>query len=630
MEHARYHLVFEGFKPDTNKTAVSFSLKDQLALSDSQINDMMSGRRTVLKQNMNKEEAQKLGRELTQAGLIIKAQALAVNQKNSPEDVRKHLLNGGIEQYFASKYRHPEDELDTRFSLIILAAFAVVTYLLLPLIGLFILRPLLNASIWSGQFIPALIQLLIGAVFFIPAIILRPRPVKVEGIYIEPDTEELIWRLTESLADHLSAQTIDNIVLVDSPVLNVHQTPKQWMANRCTLEIGLPVLESLNLQQFVGLLAIRMTPRASKFYRRTWGLFIQWYLALRSVHKPTALLLNNWVLPMYEHQNERAQKIARDLVGLAESQRLQRIEKRFTELERDWPEFVDYCQKLRIRGTGWASLVSKETRSEKKADEQLALFRIESPAIWALSTTDGYQKAISRQLAEPAYTMPGQQLWQQFQRYIPLADRFNAQMIKPEALIPPSGPQKKKKRPNALLLNRQAQEVLNTQKQMIEESLGMHEKPKKTKDVQKLIDKWRTSSSAFWPEDAQTHKLFPIAKSAFLALQSLQQIELWNIADKKLPKGKGVVRDRQIVKLHLKWLEQISKLPALPQLPDAGNKLSLQVQAAHDNLTLNELTAAEILEQHDFWKELNKAYWVFLAGQILKPKTLADEAEDIA
>lgn len=630
MENARYHLVFEGFKPDANKTAVSFSLKDQLELSDSQVNDMMAGRRTVLKQNLTKDSAKELGRELTQAGLIIKAQALAVNQKNSPEDVRKHLLNGGIEQYFASRFHHPDDELDTRLSLIILAAFAVLTYLVLPVVGLLILRPLLDLSVWSGQFAPAFLQLVFAVLFFIPAIVLRPRATRIEGIAVDRDTEELLWQLTDSLAAYLSAPAISQIFLVDNPVLNVHQNPKQWITNRCTLEIGLPVLESLNLQQFVGLLAMRMTPRASKFYNRTWGLFIQWYLALRHIHKSTALLLNNWVLPMYEHQDTRAKDIAIDLVGLAETQRLQRIEKRFTELERDWPEFIEYCQRLRIRGTGWHTLVAGVTKTEKKTDEVHALFRIESPALWALSTTDGYQKAISRQLGESAFTMPGQQLWQQFQRYIPLADRFSNQMIKPQALIPPTQSVSRKKRPNALRLNRQAQDVLSTQKLMIEESLGMHDKPKKLKNVNDLIAKWRATSAGFWPEDAQSHKLFPIAKSAFVSLQTLQQIGLWNIADSKIPAGKHTICDKQIDKLYQKWLTQIYKLPALPQLPGAGSKLGDQVQAALNKGELPEFNAEQVRAHLDFWSNLMDVYWVFIAGQILKPKTFADEIDEQA
>lgn len=627
MENARYHLVFEGFKPDANKTAVSFSLKDQLSLSDSQINDMMAGRRTVLKENLNKESAQKLGRELTQAGLVIKAKALAVNQKNSPEEVRKHLLNGGIEQYFASKYRHASDEMDTQLSLIILAAMAVGTYFILPLIGLAILSPLLSLSIWSGQFVAALVQLIIACLFFVPAVVLRPRSTPIEGIAVDKDTEELLWRLTDSLADYLSAPKISSILLVNDPVLNVHQSPKQWLQNSCTLEVGLPVMESLTLQQFVGLLAIRMAPRASRFYALSWGLFIQWYRALRIIHKKTALLLNNWVLPMYDHQNQRAQNIAKDLVGLGESQRLQRIEKRFTELERDWPEFTDYCRRLRLRGTQWQSLVVRDTKTVKEEDEIHALFRIESPALWALSTTEGYQKAINRQLGDPAFTMPGQHLWQTFQKFIPLADRFSDQLIRPEALIPPSEASSRKKRPNTLMLNRQAQDVLHTQQLMIEESLGLHAKPKKIKDVNTLIGKWRSTSNALWPDDAMQHKLFGIGKNAFAALQSLQQIGLWMLNDSKLPAEKRPIRDQQVIKQHQKWLSQIQKLPALPLLPNGSGKLADQVQLAVGKTPLAEMAANDITEQHGYFMDLTRTYWVFIAGQILKPKTLADEIE---
>ena len=630
MENARYHLVFEGFKPDANKTAVSFSLKDQLSLKDSQINDMMAGRRTVLKENLNKESAQKLGRELTQAGLIIKAKALAVNQKNSPEEVRKHLLNGGIEQYFASKYRHASDEMETQFSLIILAAMAVGTYFILPLIGLAILSPLLNVSIWGSQFVAAFIQLLIASLFFIPAVVLRPRPAQVDGIAVDKDTEELLWRLTDSLADYLSAPKVADIVLVNDPVLNVHQSPKQWLKNSCTLEIGLPVMESLTLQQFVGLLAMRMTPRASRFYALTWGLFIQWYRALRNLHKKTALLLNNWVLPMYEHQNQRAQNIAKDLVGLGECRRLQKIEKRFTELERDWPEFTEYCHRLRLRGTQWQSLVVRDSQADKENDEIHALFRIESPALWALSTTDGYQKAISRQQGQAVFTMPGQHLWQTFQKYIPLADRFTDQLIRPEALIPPTDASPRKKRPNTLLLNRQAQDVLHTQQLLIEQSLELHAKPKKIKDVNVQISKWRATANALWPDDALQHKLMGIGKGAFSALQTLQQIQLWRVNDQTLPQDKQRRRDQQILKQHQKWVGQIQRLPALPLLPSGSGKLSDQIQTALGETPLTEMSVQDILQHQAYFLDLTRTYWVFIAGQILKPKTFADEMEQQA
>jgi len=628
MEHTRYHLVFEGFLKDINKTEIGLSLKSTLSLNDSQVADLMAGRRTVLKNNLPKEDAMKLGRELTQSGLKIKAQALAVNQKNNPEDLRKHLLDGGLDQYFASKYKHPDDELDTRASMLILAAFPVVSYLILPLIGLSLLFPVISLSIWSTQPVAALIQLIASAICFAPIAWLWPKPAKIEGIEIDHDTEELLERLVHGLAEHLNAPKIKRIELVESPVLAVHQSPVEWLTNSSTLEVGLPVLEALNLQQFVGLLAMRITPLSLTFYSRSWGLFIQWYNALRSRYKPWAVLLDNWVLPMHEHQDQRGAAIARDLVGFQESLRIQRIEKRFSQLNRDWPEFVEYCRKMRIKGTHWEALVEKEAKSDTKDEEVQALFRMATPALWVLSTTDGYQRAFSRRENSPAFEMPGLKLWQHYQKFNPLQERFSKLMIRPEALVPPSESPKKQNALNAIRLNKQATDVLQAQRLMIETALVMHEKPKKPKDVNKLIAKWRTTSAGFWPEGFMQHKLFPLAKKVFLTLQTLQQIDLWNIDDRTLDVNKHPARDKQILTLHKKWLEQASTLPALPLLGTQSSKLIEQIQISAGNTPLDNFTKAEIIENTSYWLDFVGIYWTFIAGQILQPKTFADEMKD--
>lgn len=628
MEHARYHLVFEGFKPDANKTAVSFALKDKLSLDEAKIGDMMAGRRTVLKQNLDKEQALKLGRELTQEGLIVKAQALAVNQKNSPDEVRKHLLNGGLEQYFASRFRHPSEELDTILSLVILAAFAIASYILLPIIGLLLLLPVLSLDIWTGQFVAALVQTVIALVLFVPAAWLWPKKTELDGLELDFETEELLSTLIQSVANFLDAPDIEKIVLVENPVLTVHQTPLQWVKGKATLELGLPILEALTMQQFAGLLAMRFTPLSSTLYSRLWGLFIQWYSALRLRYKPWAMLLNNWVLPMHDHQASRGFVITKELIGFAEAQRLQRIEKRFVQLNRDWPEFVSFCQTLRIRGTQWSALVSKETKGEKSDSDAQALFRIESPALWTLSTTDGYQKMFERKENGPLFEMTGQKLWQQFQAYLPLAEQFSSQLIRPEALVPPTEAPKKKKGLNAILLNKQASDLLAAQQQMVEQALDMHAKPKKPKDIQKMVQKWRATSANFWPDDFLSHRMFPLAKTSFLTLQTLQQIHLWNIEDKKVPAAKQAARDQQIKTLHAKWLEQISKLPALP-LIGAGAKLFEQLQKS-TRKPLNELSADEIRALQPYWEAVLVVYWTFIAGQILKPKTMADEIQEMA
>lgn len=626
MDQARYHLIFEGFKPGTNKTALGYTLKTDLALTDAQLADLMAERRTVLKDNLSKEEALKLGKSLTQSGLIIKAQALAVNQKNNQEDLRKHLMDGGIEQYFASKYKHAEDEFDTQLSLLVLAAFPVVCYLLLPLIGLMLLLPLISISIWSSQAGSAFIQLIIAALFFIPLIWLRPRPETIEGIDLDPDTEELMVSLSNEMAHFMGAPKFSRIVVVESPVLRVHQSPIQWLSNKATLELGLPVLEALNLQQFVGLLAMRMTPTASTFYNRTWGLFIQWYQALRGQYKPWALLLDNWVLPMHEHQYNRGLAIARDVVGHEESLRLSRIDKNFTQMNRDWPEFIGFCKTLRVQGTNWHQLVAKEASSVKNEDEIQALFRMEAPAIWALSTTTGYQKSFSRAENKPLFSMPGVRLWQQFQRYYPHQERFDSKLIKPVSLVPPLEAPKKKNALNSIILSKQAQDVRNAQRVKIENALQMHAKPKREKDVAKLIAKWRATSANFWPEDFQQHKAFPLAKALYLALQATQQFELWDIEDKLIDANKQSARDHKLVQLHKKWLTQIAPLPALPLIDGDYKKLTDQLALTAGSKDIANLSAHDIQSMYPYWLSFLTIYWTLIVGQVFAPKTLADEA----
>ena len=260
MEYERYHLVFEGFLRELNRTEISLALKTELQLSDAQVADLMAVRRTVLQNNVPKDRAQTLGRRLTKQGLKVSAQALAINQKNNPADLRRHLMDGGIDQYFASRFKHPEDELDTRISLLILASIAVLSYFVLPLVGLRLLMPTLAFSAWAAQPLAVLIQLFFALLFFAPLIWLWPRSSPVDGIELDADTEELLDHLVHSLAYHLAAPRVRRIVLVQGPVLTIRQSPRDWIQNQSSLVIGLPVLEALNLQQFVGLLAMRMSP----------------------------------------------------------------------------------------------------------------------------------------------------------------------------------------------------------------------------------------------------------------------------------------------------------------------------------------------------------------------------------
>ncbi|WP_320822454.1 hypothetical protein [Reinekea sp.] len=626
MEYKRYHLVFEGFLRELNRTEISLALKTELQLSDAQVADLMAGRRTVLQNNLPKESAQTLGRKLTKQGLKVSAQALSINQKNNPADLRRHLMDGGIDQYFASRFKHPDEELDTLVSLLILAGFAVLTYLVLPLIGLRLLVPTLSVSAWLDHPAAVLFQLLFALIFFAPLLWLWPRSSPVDGIELDKETEELLEQLVRSMAYHLSAPTVSRIVLVQSPVLAIRQTPLAWIQNQATLEVGLPVLEALNLQQFVGLLAMRLCPLSGGFYARTWGLFMQWYNALRTRYKPWALLLNNWVLPMHQHQAQRSAAIASDLVGLQETKRLQRIEKRFSELNRDWPEFTVFCQKMRIRGTHWHELVAKETSSDDQADEVQALFRMAAPALWILSTSDGYQRAFGRKQGQtPAFETSGVELWQQFQRFTPAQEQFQKLMIRPEALVPPSEAPKRQNALNALRLNRLASDVLQSQQQRVEQALGLPVKVKKMNDMSTLVTRWRAASASFWPDNFMQHTRFPLAKDIFLSLQTLQQLRLWAIEDRLVDVSKRRARDKQIMALYAKWLAQTALLPPLPLIRDHANTLQDQVQHSVGSKLLAEFDADGVVAQLDYWLTIMVCYWTLVAGQILQPRTLSED-----
>ena len=626
MEYKRYHLVFEGFLRELNRTEISLALKTELQLSDAQVADLMAGRRTVLQNNLPKESAQTLGRKLTKQGLKVSAQALSINQKNNPADLRRHLMDGGIDQYFASRFKHPDEELDTLVSLLILASFAVLTYFVLPLIGLRLLVPILSVSAWVAHPAAVLFQLFVALIFFAPLVWLWPRSSPVDGIELDKETEELLEHLVRSMAYHLSAPTIQRIVLVQSPVLAIRQTPLAWLRNRSTLEIGLPVLEALNLQQFVGLLAMRMSPLSSGFYARTWGLFMQWYNALRRRYKPWALLLNNWVLPMHQHQTQRSAAIAQDLVGLQETNRLQRIEKRFSDLNRDWPEFTVFCQKMRIRGTHWHELVAKESTGDDQADEVQALFRMAAPALWILSTSDGYQRAFLRKQGQvPAFETSGIELWQQFQRFTPAQEHFQKLMIRPEALVPPSEAPKRQNALNALRLNRLASDVLQAQRLRVEQALGLPVKVKRMQDLPTLVTRWRAASASFWPDNFLQHESFPLAKDIFLSLQTLQQLRLWAIEDRLVDVSKRQARDKQLMALYGKWLAQTALLPPLPLIRDAGKTLQDQVQHSAGAQRLAEFNVEGVVAHLDYWLTIMICYSTLVAGQILQARTLSEE-----
>ena len=188
MSAQRFHLVCLGFQDSvSNKTQLSLTLKEQLKLSDAQLADLMASRRTVLARNLPEEKARLWAKKLTRAGLTIEAETATANQKISADELRQHLLDGGLSHYFAGRYRHPDEELETRFSLLILAAIPFAVYLVLPLIALLLVLPLISVSVWTSQAGAALTQLIIAGVLLVPAALFRPRRPPAEGLELDPD-----------------------------------------------------------------------------------------------------------------------------------------------------------------------------------------------------------------------------------------------------------------------------------------------------------------------------------------------------------------------------------------------------------------------------------------------------------
>lgn len=272
MEHVRYHLIFQGFKAGTNKTEAGYLLKTEFKLPEGRIADMMANRRCVLKSNLSKEEAIRLGRQLSQKGLMLKAEALATHQKSSPEELKKQLREGGLEQFFASRFRHPDDETDTVVSLLVLAAFPALTYIILPLIGLLLLLPLISIGTWSQQPFAASVQLVISLLLFTPAIILLPDRQQPEGLEVDAQTEELLYQLIQGLDAYLAAPAVRTIIFTNQPICAVRQSPKQWLMSQSTLVIGLPLMEALSLQQLIGLLILELSPLSKKLLSAHLGL----------------------------------------------------------------------------------------------------------------------------------------------------------------------------------------------------------------------------------------------------------------------------------------------------------------------------------------------------------------------
>ncbi|TCS43969.1 hypothetical protein [Reinekea marinisedimentorum] len=611
MEHVRYHLVFQSFKEGINKTEACFLLKSALSLSDRQVAEMMANRRCVLKSNLAREEAIKLGRLLSQKGLNLKAEALATHQKSSPDDLKKQLREGGLEQFFASRFRHTEDEFDTILSLGVLAALPALTYIILPLIGLLLLLPLISVSTWSQQPLAALLQLLFSLLLFVPAIILLPKNQPPQGLEVDPETEELLYQLLQGLQVYLAAPAIRKVTFVDRPVIAINQSPKQWLLRRCTLVIGLPMLEALTLHQLIGMLALELSPVSKNLYQRTWGFFLLWRSAVKQRNESWAGLLDNWVTPIARHQNERALAIAGQLVGFEQKATLIEAQKTLSLVHNDWPDFSDYCRQLNAKPV-WQKFIKTVAVTDDSGSAQTSL-RFNAPALWVLSTTEGYQKAIGRDQHAAKFTIAASSLWQHFQHYIQRRELFFRLGIEPLSLMP-TKPGRKGHGKNAHKLNQQAGKILDCQYDKISVALGISKDAPCDLKAETLI--WQQLSAPFWPAAAETDKLFPTARTAYQAIQLLLQMQQWLKAG-RLSGPKQTLRNRQLSALQQNFSSLCQKLQPMPVL--GGNTRSFADQLNHAAVRRidDPLSAQEISQNLNPWLNLLTVYWITVSGRLL-------------
>ncbi|MHA7878811.1 MAG: M48 family metalloprotease [Saccharospirillum sp.] len=425
MATRHYHLVCQGFRDaSVNKTELSLALKTKLKLNDAQVADLMAARRVILVRNLPADKAQALGRKLTRAGLNIRAEGASAHQKLSADELRQHLLDGGLSQYFAGRYRHPEDELETRISLVIMALVPILAFLLLPLIGLLLLRPLLALHIWSGQFIAALGQLLLALLLFVPAAALWPgrRKPHIEGIELDPETEQLLYAMVDEVSQYLTGPSITTLVLTEGPLVRLRQTPLQWARGEATLEIGLAHLQAVNLQQFVGSLVHQLTPHSPAFYYWCWSLYLFWANALERRVPRAFYPLQQWLQPMHDHQRQRQSSSVQALIGPREAMRLNAFYQQLDPIQLRWETFSDYCAAQQRTPTGWPDWLhlpgNKATEPDTADDEQAieGQFRMNAPAEWALSNSAGYARALARKNPPERQPEPAQSLWQAFRQ----------------------------------------------------------------------------------------------------------------------------------------------------------------------------------------------------------------------
>lgn len=610
MSAQRFHLVCLGFQDSvSNKTQLSLTLKEQLKLNDAQLADLMANRRTVLARNLPEEKARQWAKKLTRAGLTIEAETATANQKISADELRQHLLDGGLSHYFAGRYRHPEEEMDTRLSLLILAAIPVAVYLLLPLIALMLILPLMSVPVWTSQAGAALTQLIIAGLMLVPAVVFWPRNKPREGLELDPDTELLLFALTHEITTYLNSAPVASIRISNAPFVTVHQSPVQWLRRRCEVEIGLPYVQAVTLQQLTGELTRQLGALAPPFNYWTWGAFSQWQQTLARLKPAWSDVLMLRVAPMVEHLQTRQEAMMQTLIGHREARQVTRLTRKLSSLKPDWPDFQAFCAALGVSPEQWPDWIGP-VEPVPEADEETSQgqFRMTSPATWVLSNAPGYQKALHR---EAGVRVPASTLLKQYQTYRKHQQRVNGTGIAVDALVPPAGAITGKTARSVQVM-RHYNATRATQKAAMAHALGLKKKPP-TQDLASQTQRWRSSTQGVWPKAALSHPNLALGRALFFALQSAQQLHLWAGFEPVSNEAKSL-RDRQLARLYQNWYHAMLKLPALPLGAATGGQSLVQQLALPEKWAS---LASPATNETGRWVNTLQIYWTMVAGSLL-------------
>lgn len=622
MSAARYHLVCEGFRNATvHKTQLSLALKQQLKLDDAQLADLMAGRRTVLARNLDETKARGLGQKLSRAGLKVKAETAAAHQKISPEELRHHLMDGGLSHYFAGRYHHPDEELETGLSLALLVAVPALCVIVLPLIALLLVVPLLSISVWLSQPIAAAVQGLIAASLLTPLWWLRPVADRAEGILLEPDTEPLLFALCDEISHYLDAPSVIKIHLSEAPLIRMHQSTFQWLRGHCVLEIGLPYLESTTVQQTAGEIAFQLGEMSTRKYYWQWGSFRLAYRALTQRLPISRGYLDNWIQPMFEHQVQRQRTMVEALIGRQSERELHSIRNHLKPIMNQWPEFSQFGQQLSIHPEHWPAWIKRASKpaAETESEDSPGLFRFTAPATWTLSNAAGYRKTLNHDRKDRQRIDAGT-AWKHFLHIRRARQRLHQNGSFPvSALAPPIG-ERSSRAFRSTRLRQRYTAMLKAQEANIRHALGLQEKPPK-QNLEALSRAWRDASAPYWDDSAWRHRNLPLAKAVYQALNQAEQIALWARQDVDAQSPARKRRDQQLLALFHRWVKTLKSIPALPMLGVSGN--NLETQLVTPALPSDVRDAAAIADHCDAWVNSLQIYWTVVAASLLNSQ--ADE-----